>query len=284
MIVTLAILTAGGTFSASGAVRSIGKIFYKNYTTAIEDYRNNSMFVCKAKLRYFDHVSRSIVSDEYPVLNLFQDEIILMDNSRDDPRLVIPRDDIQEIEVVATQTHLRTNSISGLDPKLLHEVPPGAFVSGSITVHNFNPGIVPNRFVKVSQGVNTVILSYSSALASELSRIAALDWTVQYELERMKKSLPEYRKAVLGARGHALLKRINALNSQGFYDHYGEIVRLEDEAKSIQARIDALNLKLDIGYEKTRQTIENIERGYSVDIDLVWLKIEISIFLYHYLN
>ena len=86
-------------------------------------------------------------------------------------------------------------------------------------------------------------------------------------------SLINSRKAALEERNRALRKKINRLNSKGFYENYGDIVRLEDEAKSIQSRIDALNLNLDIGHEDTRQKIENIERGFSVDIEVVCLEI-----------
>lgn len=273
LFVVLSAVVTDRSFSMSGAVRSVAKLFYRNYTTAIEDYRKNPGLVCMAKVIYFDNVSHSGVTVEHPVLNVFNDNVILLDQSLEDPRLSINKDDIIEIEIVPTKTPLKTQSVSGHDTTLLRAVPPGSFVSGQIVIHNFDPGIKSSAHLTVTHGVDSVILNCSSTLPSELGRLADLHWIVQHELERLKNSLPENRKAVLEARNRALRKRINTLNSLGFYEHYGDIVRLEDEAKSIQSRIDALNVNLDIGHEDTRQKIENIERGYAVDIEVVCLEI-----------
>ncbi len=273
LIVILSAVVTDRSFSMSGVVRSAAKLFYRNYATAIEDYRKNPGVVCMAKISYFNNDSRSGITAENPVLNIFNDNIILMDRSLDDPRLSIKKDDIVEIEIIPTRTPLKIKSISGHDPALLRAIPPGSFVSGKIIIHNFDPGIKSSEHLSVAHGFDSIIISCSSALPSELGKLGDLHWSVNGELERLKKSLPENRKAALEERNRALRKKINRLNSKGFYENYGDIVRLEDEAKSIQSRIDALNLNLDIGHEDTRQKIENIERGFSVDIEVVCLEI-----------
>ena len=269
VLVALAILTAGRSFSAAGAVRSVAKIFFKNYTTAIEDYRNSHGFVCNAEVAYFDHVSRSLVKGTFPVLNFFQGDIILMDKSRDDPRLVIEKDDIEEIEVFQTNTRLVTRSLSGSDPALLRDIPPGAFVSGTITIHNFDPVIRSSRHVTVSKGVDSVTVTCSSALPSELACIVELPVKVKSELARFRAELPENKKAVLMNRIHYLRSRVISLNRKGFYVNYAAIKRYSDEARGLQFRVDALGLLQSVGDDERREKIEGIERGFSIDIDLV---------------
>ena len=276
IIVLLSCFITGRSFSIAGLVRYAGKTIYKNYQGAIVDFKENSGYRCISRIIYYDHISRKKVFVELPVLSMFQNEIILYDDrhvSREDFRLVIPKDDIEEIEIISTEEKLNTSSYSGSDVNQIKRIPADSFISGTVILKNYDPAVRSSRFISVQKGIDSVSLSLSSALPAELSFLTILPSQVQSELQKCINELPENRENVIQDRINVLKKYIDLLNQQGFYAHYSEIMQYNKEMQSLQARLDTLRLNHDTGaVTELKNKIERL-KGFGVSFDVVWLKI-----------
>jgi len=86
VIVFFAFTVTGEGFSIHKAVRSVGKMIYKNYDNAVKDYQENSAYLCMAHIEYFDNIERRIVTAYLPVLKMYPESGVFLRNNE---RLVI---------------------------------------------------------------------------------------------------------------------------------------------------------------------------------------------------
>jgi len=276
VIVFMAFSITGRSFSITGAVRSVGKLFYKNYKSALEEYHENSGYLCNAKLTWYDHTTREKITSTLPVLNMFQNEIYLYNNAAGagNPRLIITKDDIEEIEMLPTEDKLHPVSVSGQVVKALTTIPTGSFVSGTITIKNYDPPIRTSQAITVQKGINSTNITLTSALPTELTFLTTLPSQVQTELEKLTLQLPENKEKTIHRRMSYLKSRIKYLNKRGFYSHYNEITRLNKELLSLCTRLETLKLNHDTG--AVIELKEKIERakGFAVSFDVVWVKFD----------
>ena len=268
IIVFMAFSVTGKSFSISKSVRSMAKLIYKNYTVALKDFRDNSGYISKAQILYFDHGQRTMVQGTYTVLSMYKDKIFLLDNRR---RFVVLKDEIEEIEVLKTEEKLSLRPVSGTNPALLREIPEGAYITGEITIHDYAPEIRSTDFIEVTYRTDVTKVALSYANPGELGSVILVDRVRKDKIKRLTGELTGFQIAKLEREQQALKARLKRIRQSGFYDNYSQIIKLDSDIKKIQSRIDTLAVRAAQGAdEKILSEIRSLESGGRMSYEL-WI-------------
>lgn len=271
LIVFFAFTVTGEGFSVHKAARSIGKMLYKNYDNALKDYRENSAFLCIAHIEYYDNIERRIVKADLPVLNMYPVTGIFLRNNE---RVVIGKESINEITVDKTEMLVVSRRISGSDPALLKNIPDSSFVSGTIDVKNYFPEIKSNDFITVDRRSDGAGFTLKCAAPWEISRILNLHNEIGTEIEKLKMKLCSYQISQLRSEELSLKKRVESLRAKGLYNNYGQISKLSGEIKKIQGKISSLEMKESMGGDtEIQEKINLLTNGFHFWFDLVVFEI-----------
>ena len=266
VIVFLAFSITGKTFSISKSVRSMAKHIYKNYTVALKDFRDNSDYICQAKIVYYDHGQRILVSGSYTILNMYKDKIFLL-NNRD--RFVVKKDEIEEIEVVRTDDRLKLASVSGTDPSLLRSIPEGAYITGEITIHDYAPQLRSTDFIEVTYRTDMTKVALAYANPGELGSVILIDEVRKDKISRLTNELTSVQIAKLEREQAVLKEKLRRIKLGGFYDNYSQIIKIDNDIKKIQSRIDTLAIRAAQGAdEKILSEIRSLESGGRISYEL----------------
>ena len=265
IIVFLAFSVSGRSFSMAGAVRSVSKLFYKNFDNAVRDFQENSRYLNNARITYFDHSSRKKIKVILPVLNIFPDKIYVLEHGG---RKIITKADIKEIEIIKTENKIDVWKITGKSLEDLSKIEPGSFVSGKIIVYGFVPEIKNSGYVKILKGTDRTVITVTCAEPHELVSILYMNQVRENRIKDLKGKLSSYQAEQLKNEEGKILKRINLLKSKGFYANYSNIIKLNGELKKIQSRIDTLNMRVASGAdEAVLREIEDLKE-FKVTVDL----------------
>jgi inner membrane protein len=271
VIVFFAFTVTGEGFSIHKAVRSVGKMIYKNYDNAVKDYQENSAYLCMAHVEYFDNIERRILVEDLQVLNMYPQTGVFLRNNE---RLVIGKENINEITVDKTEKKVITKRISGSDPALLKSIPNGSYLSGTIDVKNYFPELKSNSFITVDRRSDGASFILKCAAPWEISRILNLHNEISVEVEKLKKQLCSYQISQLRGEESELKKRIETLRKKGLYNNYGRISRLTDEVKKVQSKIGSLEMKESMGGDaELQEKIILLTNGFHFWFDLVVFEI-----------
>jgi len=267
IIVFFGFSVSGEGFSIHKAGRTIGKMLYKNYDNALKDYQENSAFLCIAQVDYFDNIERRKVLENLQVLNMYPETGVFL---RGNERLVIPKENINEITVNPTDKKVTVKRISGADPALIKSLPEGVYITGTIDVKNYFPEIKSNDFITVSRCSDGVTFTLQCAAPWEISRILNLHNEIGTEVEKLKKQLCSYQIDLLRGEEGALKKRVETLRAKGLYQNYGSISKLSAEVKKIQSKISSLEMKESIGGDaEIQEKLNLLTNGFHFWFDLV---------------
>jgi membrane-bound metal-dependent hydrolase YbcI (DUF457 family) len=267
VIIFFAFTVTGEGFSIHKAVRSVGKMIFKNYDNAVKDYQENSAYLCMAHIDYFDNIERRIVTADLPVLNMYPESGVFLRNNE---RLVIGKENINEITVEKTEKQVITKRISGSDPALLKGIPNGSYISGTIDVKNYFPELKSNSFIAVDRRTDGAGFILKCAAPWEISRILNLHNEIGIEIEKLKKKLCSYQIDQLRGEESDLKKRIETLREKGLYNNYGRISKLTGEVKKVQSKISSLEMKESMGGDTELQDkINLLTNGFHFYFDLV---------------
>jgi membrane-bound metal-dependent hydrolase YbcI (DUF457 family) len=268
VIVFLAFSVTGKSFSITKSVRSMARHIYKNYTVALKDFRDNSGYISKAQILYFDHGQRTMVQGTYTVLSMYKDKIFLLDGRR---RFVVLKDEIEEIEVLKTEDKLSLRPVSGTNPALLREIPEGAYITGEITIHDYAPEIRSTDFIEVTYRTDVTKVALSYANPGELGSVILVDEVRKDKIKRLTGELTGVQIAKLEREQQALKAKLKRIRQSGFYDNYSQIIKLDNDIKKIQSRIDTLAVRAAQGAdEKILSEIRSLESGGRMSYEL-WI-------------
>jgi len=234
VIVFFAFSVSGQAFSLTRAVRSASKVLYKTYDIAVSDYKDNSGSLCVARIEYFDHLQRRMVTDTMDVLHLFASKAFLV---KDDVRYIILKQDIDEIDIEATEGKVKSTKIEGTGVSLLEGIPSTQFIAGSITVHNYDPDIKSSDVLKVKRYTDHTVLELNYCKPYEVRELMLLDEKVQDAIHKLQRELTTYRIAELQREESAIRGKLRSLNRSGIYSHYTTATQLSSELSSIQSSI-----------------------------------------------
>lgn len=267
IIIFFAFTVTGEGFSIHKAVRSLGKMIYKNYDNALKDYQENSIYLCIAHVDYFDNIERRKVVEDLQVLNMYPETAVFLRNNE---RIVIGKENINEITVDRTDKKVISKRISGKDPALLNSIPNGSYISGTIDVKNYFPEIKSNSFITVDRRTDGASFTLKCAAPWEISRILNLHNEIGTEVEKLKKQLCSYQVDQLRMQETELKKRVETLRNKGLYKNYGSISKLTSEIKKIQSKISSLEMKENLGGDaQIQEKINLLTNGFHFWFDLV---------------
>jgi len=267
VIIFFAFTVTGEGFSIHKAVRSVGKMIYKNYDNAVKDYQENSAYLCMAHVEYFDNIERRILVEDLQVLNMYPQTGVFLRNNE---RLVIGKENINEITVDKTEKKVITKRISGSDPSLLKAIPNGSYLSGTIDVKNYFPELKSNSYITIDRRSDGASFILKCAAPWEISRILNLHNEISVEVEKLKKQLCSYQISQLRGEESELKKRIETLRKKGLYNNYGRISKLTGEVKKIQSKVSSLEMKESMGGDaEIQEKINLLTNGFHFYFDLV---------------
>jgi len=267
IIVFFAFTVTGEGFSVHKAARSLGKMLYKNYDNALKDYQENSQYLCIAHIDYYDSIERRKVVEDLQVLNMYPMNGVFLRNNE---RLVIGKENINEITIDRTEKQIISRRISGSDPALLSSIPEGSYISGTIDVKNYFPEIKSNNFLTVDRRTDGATFTLKCSAPWEISRILNLHNEIGTEVEKLKKQLCSYQIDQLRIEEESLKKRIESLRKKGLYKNYGSISKLRDQLKKVQSKISTLEMKESLGGDAViQEKINLLENGFHFWFDLV---------------
>lgn len=267
VIVFFAFTVTGEGFSIHKAVRNVGKMIYKNYDNAVKDYQENSAYLCIAHVEYFDNIERRILVEDLQVLNMYPQTGVFLRNNE---RLVIGKENINEITVDKTEKKVITKRISGSDPALLKAIPNGSYLSGTIDVKNYFPELKSNSYITIDRRSDGASFILKCAAPWEISRILNLHNEISVEVEKLKKQLCSYQISQLRGEESELKKRIETLRKKGLYNNYGRISKLTGEVKKVQSKIGSLEMKESMGGDaEIQEKINLLTNGFHFYFDLV---------------
>ena len=267
VIVFFAFTVTGEGFSIHKAVRSVGKMIYKNYDNAVKDYQENSAFLCMANIDYFDNIERRKVVEVLPVLNMYPESAVFLRNNE---RIVIGKENINEITVEKTAKAVTIKRISGSDPALLKSIPNGSYISGTIDVKNYFPELKSNSFITVDRRSDGAGFTLKCAAPWEISRILNLHNEIGTEIEKLKKKLCSYQIEQLRVEESDLKKRVETLRNKGLYNNYSRISKLSADMKKVQSKISSLEMKESMGGDaEIQEKINLLTNGFHFWFDLV---------------
>jgi len=267
VIVFFAFTVTGEGFSIHKAVRSVGKMIYKNYDNAVKDYQENSAYLCMAHVEYFDNIERKILVEDLQVLNMYPQTGVFLRNNE---RLVIGKENINEITVDRTEKKVITKRISGSDPALLKAIPNGSYLSGTIDVKNYFPELKSNSYITIDRRSDGASFILKCAAPWEISRILNLHNEISVEIEKLKKQLCSYQISQLRGEESDIKKRIETLRKKGLYNNYGRISKLTGEVKKVQSKIGSLEMKESMGGDaEIQEKINLLTNGFHFYFDLV---------------
>lgn len=267
VIIFFAFTVTGEGFSIHKAVRSVGKMIYKNYDNAVKDYQENSAYLCIAHVEYFDNIERKILVEDLQVLNMYPQTGVFLRNNE---RLVIGKENINEITVDKTEKKVITKRISGSDPALLKTIPNGSFLSGTIDVKNYFPELKSNSYITIDRRSDGASFILKCAAPWEISRILNLHNEISVEVEKLKKQLCSYQISQLRGEESELKKRIETLRKKGLYNNYGRISKLTGEVKKVQSKVSSLEMKESMGGDAViQEKINLLTNGFHFYFDLV---------------
>jgi hypothetical protein len=193
---------------------------------------------------------------------------------RNGERLVIGKENINEITVDKTEKLVISKRISGSDPKLLKSIPDGSYISGTIDVKNYFPEIKSNNFIVVDRRSDGAGFTLKCAAPWEISRILNLHNEIGTEIEKLKMKLCSYQIDQLRGEESALKKRIESLRVKGLYQNYGRISKHTAELKKIQGKISSLEMKESMGGDlDIQEKINLLTNGFHFYFDLVVFEI-----------
>ena len=267
VIVFFAFTVTGEGFSIHRAVRSVGKMIYKNYDNAVKDYQENSAFLCIAHIDYFDNIERRVMVEDLQVLNMYPQTGVFLRNNE---RLVIGKENINEITIDKTDKKVITKIISGSDPALLKAIPNGSYLSGTIDVKNYFPELKSNSYITIDRRSDGASFLLKCAAPWEISRILNLHNEISVEVEKLKKQRCSYQISQLRGEESDLKKRIETLRKKGLYNNYGRISRLTGEVKKVQSKVSSLEMKESMGGDaEIQEKINLLTNGFHFYFDLV---------------
>ncbi len=267
IIVFFAFTVTGEGFSIHKAVRSLGKMLYKNYDNALKDYQENSQYLCIAHIDYYDSIERRKVVEDLKVLNMYPMTGVFLRNNE---RLVIGKENINEITIDRTEKQIVSRRISGSDPVLLSSLPEGSYISGTIDVKNYFPEIKSNNFLTVDRRTDGATFTLKCAQPWEISRILNLHNEIGTEVEKLKKQLCSYQIDLLRIEEERLKKSIESLRKKGLYKNYGPISKHRDQLKKVQSKISTLEMKESLGGDaEIQEKINLLENGFQFWFDLI---------------
>jgi len=267
VIIFFAFTVTGEGFSIHKAVRSVGKMIYKNYDNAVKDYQVNSTYLCMAHVEYFDNIERKILVEDLQVLNMYPQTGVFLRNNE---RLVIGKENINEITVDKTEKKVITKRISGSDPALLRAIPNGSYLSGTIDVKNYFPELKSNSYITIDRRSDGASFILKCAAPWEISRILNLHNEISIEVEKLKKQLCLYQISQLRGEESGLKKRIETLRVKGLYKNYGRISKLTGEVKKVQSKIGSLEMKESMGGDADiQEKINLLTNGFHFYFDIV---------------
>lgn len=242
-------------------------MLYKNYDNAVKDYQENSTYLCIAHIDYYDSIERIKRTENLQVLNMYPMTGVFLRNNE---RLVIGKENINEITIDPTEKQIVTKRLSGSDPVLLNSIPQGSYISGTIDVKNYFPEIKSNSFLTVDRRTDGATFTLKCTQPWEISRILNLHNEIGTEVEKLKKQLCSYQVDQLHIEEEQLKKRIESLRKKGLYRNYGSISRISSEIKKVQTKISTLEMKESLGGDADKQEkINLLTNGFHFWFDLV---------------
>lgn len=267
VIIFLAFTVTGDGVSIHKAARNLGKILYKNYDNALKDYQENSEYLCVAHIDYYDSIERRKVVEDLQVLNMYPMNGVFIRNNE---RLIIGKENINEITIDRTEIKVISHRISGSDPTLLKSLSKSAYISGTIDVKNYFPEIKSNNFITVDRRTDGATFTLKCSQSWEISRILNLHNEIGNEVEKLKKQLCSYQIEQLRGDESSLKKRVETLRIKGLYKNYGVISKLRDNLKKVQAKISTLEMKVSLGGDvEIQDKINLLTNGFHFWFDLV---------------
>lgn len=282
VIVLLAFTVTGEAFSLNRAVRTVSKFFYRHYDGALADYQNNSDYLCTAKVEYFDHVTTSMLTEHFIVLNMYPEKMygikikapvkgqgVSISNIESSQRVILKKDDINEIDITNTARRMKKKVLNGSNLSDLADIPAGSFVSGTIKIKNYNPELKNTDYIRLDHTPSSSIIILTCAMPQELGDIIRIEKDRGREIQSLRAKTSAYQIERLNAEGASLKRRINSLQKRGFYENYNVINRLNNELKKVESRIDTLRMREASGGDvDTIMQIDKLAKGFDVNYKL----------------
>jgi len=288
LIVLLGFTVTGEAFSLNRAVRSVSKVFYRHYDGALTDYQNNSDYLCTAKVEYFDHVTTKMMTEHFIVLNMYPEKLYGIKiklpesaggrNSRisieSSARVILKKSDINEIDITHTSRRINKKVLSGSKLSDLADIPAGSFISGIITIKNYNPDLKNTDYIRLDHTPSSSLITLTCAMPQELGDIIRIEKDRGREIQSLRAKTSAYQIERLHAEEAHLKRRLIALQKKGFYENYLIINRLNNELKKIESRIDTLMMREASGGDvDTILKIENMEKDFIINYEIYIIKI-----------
>lgn len=279
VIVFLAFTVTGEAFSLNRAVRTVSKFFYRHYDGALADYQINSDYLCTAKVEYFDHVTTRMMTEHFIVLNMYPEKLygirikspqragghknrILLESSA---RVILNKSDINEIDITHTTRRINKKVLAGSKLSDLADIPAGSFISGTITIKNYNPDLKNTDYIRLDHTPSSSLITLTCAMPQELGDIIRIEKGRSREIQSLRAKTSAYQIDRLNAEGASLKRRINLLQKRGFYENYNVINRLDNELKKIESRIDTLRMREASGADvDLLMNIDKMEKDFIV--------------------
>lgn len=279
LIVLLGFTVTGEAFSLNRAVRSVSKVFYRHYDGALADYQNNSNYLCTAKVEYFDHVTTTMLTDHFIVLNMYPEKMygikikaplkgqgVSISNIETSQRVILKKDDINEIDITHTTRCMKKKVLNGSDLSDLADIPTGSFISGTITIKNYNPALKNTDYIRLDHTPSSSLITLTCAMPQELGDIIRIEKDRGREIQALRAKTSAYQVDRLISEETNLKRRLVALQKNGFYENYLLINRLNNELKKIESRIDTLKMREASGADVDAiMKIEKLEKGFDVN-------------------
>jgi len=236
IIVFLAFSISNKPFSIHSAVRTIGKHFYKTYESALNDYHENAGYVCIATVTYFDEFYRIKHTVNLPILAMYTNKAVFL---KDGSRLLLRKEQIDEIVMSKTDNKIKTIYLKGNDTKKLNH---SGYYTGTVTLYNYPFEIKSSDYIEIEKQKDRIVLKLLCADISDISFLNSLDESLKREIELLKSKLCSTKIEKLKDEEKKLKVKLSVLK-HNFYDNYGSINKLSSELKSIQTKIKTLEMQ-----------------------------------------
>jgi hypothetical protein len=148
----------------------------------------------------------------------------------------------------------------------LANIPAGSFISGTITIKNYNPELKNTDYMRLDHTPSSSLITLTCAIPQELGDIIKIEKERSREIQSLRAKTSAYQIDRLNAEESSLKRRLVFLQKKGFYENYLVINRLNNELKKIESRIDTLKMREASGADVDLIIrIEKMEKEFEVD-------------------
>lgn len=145
------------------------------------------------------------------------------------------------------------------------------YITGEIIIHDYAPEIRSTDFIEVTYRTDLTKVALAYANPGELGSVILIDEVRKDKISRLTNELTSVQTAKLEREQAALKEKLRRIKQGGFYDNYSQIIKIDNDIKKIQSRIDTLAIRAAQGAdEKILSEIRSLESGGKISYEL-WI-------------